>query len=161
MPVTKGRYSFRILEPSDAPLLARLHAVSFAGQEVWDAKAMSDLMAMPGAFGFIGLQAAEPSGFVIARMAGEDSEIISLGVCPSDRRSGLARDLLRVLAAQVATLGGTRTFLEVAETNVVARALYAAEGYREIGRRPGYYRDEKDGDVAALVMAHSIGSANS
>ena len=86
MPVTKGRYSFRDLKPADTPLLARLHAVSFAGQEVWDAKAMSDLMAMPGAFGFIGLKAAEPAGFVIARMAGEDSEIISLGVCPGDRR---------------------------------------------------------------------------
>jgi ribosomal protein S18 acetylase RimI-like enzyme len=51
--------------------------------------------------------------------------------------------------------------LEVAETNVDARSLYAAEGYREIGRRPGYYRDVKDGNVAALVMAHSIGNINS
>jgi ribosomal-protein-alanine N-acetyltransferase len=141
MAVTADLRSFRFVKPSDAPLLARLHAASFAGQEVWDVKAMSDLLAMPGAFGLIGFRAAVPSGFVIARMAGEDSEIISLGVCPGDRRSGLARGLLRVLVAQVATLGGTRTFLEVAETNVDARALYAAEGYREIGRRPGYYRD--------------------
>jgi ribosomal-protein-alanine N-acetyltransferase len=31
-------------------------------------------------------------------------------------------------------------YLEVRETNAPARALYAAQGFREVGRRAQYYR---------------------
>ena len=42
--------------------------------------------------------------------------------------------------------------LEVAESNVGARAFYAAHEYAEISRRRGYYADGDD----ALVLARAV-----
>ena len=40
-------------------------------------------------------------------------------------------------------------FLEVRADNPVAQALYASEGFFEVGRRPRYYQPD---DVDAVVM---------
>ena len=40
-------------------------------------------------------------------------------------------------------------FLEVRADNPVAQALYASEGFAEVGRRPRYYQPD---DVDAIVM---------
>jgi len=52
--------------------------------------------------------------------------------------------------------GATRVFLEVAETNAAARALYAAMGYERLGLRRGYYRDPAAGSVDALVLGRDL-----
>lgn len=86
------------------------------------------------------------AGFLVMRAtAPDEAEILNLAVAPAWRRRGLARLLLeRVAFAQPRAL-----FLEVRESNSTARALYAAMGFAECGRRPGYYREP---DEAAIVM---------
>jgi ribosomal-protein-alanine N-acetyltransferase len=42
--------------------------------------------------------------------------------------------------------------LEVGEDNTPARRLYARAGFREVGRRPGYYA----GGKAALVLRRDL-----
>jgi ribosomal-protein-alanine N-acetyltransferase len=54
--------------------------------------------------------------------------------------------------AGAAVRGARRLFLEVAESNVGARALYARAGLVEVGRRARYYPD----GGAALVMARPL-----
>jgi ribosomal-protein-alanine N-acetyltransferase len=55
--------------------------------------------------------------------------------------------------------GAERMFLEVAEDNAAARALYARAGFAEAGRRRGYYA-RPDGPAAdALVLALDLGNA--
>ena len=46
-------------------------------------------------------------------------------------------------------------FLDVRDDNTPAQALYASEGFIEIGRRPNYY---PDGNVAAIVMRLDVAS---
>ena len=151
-----GSRQYRVLAPGDAALMAELQAASFAGGQPWDAKAMADLLAMPGAFGFIADWQGRPRGYLLARLAAAEAEIISLAVHPAARRQGLARGLLALLVRQTAALGGARIFLEVAETNGPARALYDLSAFREVARRPGYYRDNDGAAVAAVVMAYNI-----
>jgi ribosomal-protein-alanine N-acetyltransferase len=43
-------------------------------------------------------------------------------------------------------------FLEVAETNAAARALYLRRGYRQVGLRRGYYAPGLD----ALVLRRTL-----
>jgi ribosomal-protein-alanine N-acetyltransferase len=43
-------------------------------------------------------------------------------------------------------------FLEVAAQNTAARALYAALGFTETGRRPAYYEDGGDALILALAL---------
>ncbi len=139
--------------PFDLELLAVLHAASF--EEAWSAQAIAELLAMPGAFGLIACTGAVsdplPAGFLLARIAAEDCEILSVGVLPAMRRRGLAHSLMEEAGAHARAVGARRMFLEVAEDNWCARRLYAALGFAPIGRRQGYYRGAA-GPVAALTM---------
>ena len=65
-------------------------------------------------------------------------------VSSSHRRSGVASELLAAHHDAARGAGAMRMLLEVAETNVVARAFYEARGYVEISVRRGYYRNGDD-----------------
>ncbi|MDP3371055.1 MAG: ribosomal-protein-alanine acetyltransferase, partial [Brevundimonas sp.] len=58
-----------------------------------------------------------------------------------------------------ATRGATRLFLEVAEDNMAALALYAGAGFVEAGRRPGYYARPHGRPRDALVLALNLTAA--
>ena len=49
--------------------------------------------------------------------------------------------LMRSLIARWEKFAGAALRLEVRESNAAARALYTKHGFRETGRRRGYYRD--------------------
>ena len=76
-------------------------------------------------------------------VAGE-AELVRLAVAPSARRQGLGRALLRASEAGLCAAGIDTLHLEVRVSNLAARALYEAEGWREVGLRRGYYRDSED-----------------
>ena len=107
---------------------------------------MTALLASPGVFGFM-----SSDSFIVLRTAADECEILTLGTAPSLRRQGLARQLL-ALGAQEAHIRAARTmFLEVADTNQAALALYSTAGFTVVGRRPAYYRG-KDGQAANALI---------
>ena len=128
----------------DVALLAALHKNSFA--DFWTAEAITALLATPGTFAFITAQ-----GFILARAAGGEAEILTIAVDPAARRKGLGGILLAAAAEHAARLGAGRLFLEVSTANGAALALYRAAGFGEIGRRKAYY-----GDQDALVLARTL-----
>lgn len=130
-----------------APLLAALHAAAMPGNP-WGEAAFRDLLAMPGAFAL-----ASEHGFILARIAADEAEIIMLVVRPEARRAGHGMALLRGAIGAARNAGATRLFLEVAADNLPATALYRAAGFIEAGRRAKYY-----GDTDALVLRLTISS---
>jgi ribosomal-protein-alanine N-acetyltransferase len=58
--------------------------------------------------------------------------------------------------AGAAAQGATRLFLEVADDNAAALALYARAGFSEAGRRPGYYARPDGGRQDALILALNL-----
>lgn len=80
------------------------------------------------------------AGYVVARDVAAEGEILNLAVAPGGRRRGVGRALVTEVLRVLATRGVREVFLEVRESNVGARALYAAHGFREVGRRARYYR---------------------
>lgn len=139
--------------PFDLDCLAALHAACFP--DPWSAPAMAALLATPGAFGLLSITSDRLSGFLLARVAADEAEILSIGVLPARRRLGVARLLLADAAARAAGQGARRLFLEVAADNHAARALYLREGFAQVGRRPGYYR-RGDKATDALVLARPL-----
>lgn len=134
--------------PAHAGALAAIHAAAFPPAEHWDAAAIAAQLSLPGGFGLL-----DPTGgMVLGRLAADEAEILALAVIPARRRAGLGRALLAAAEAHVIAAGGRIVFLEVAKTNLAARALYVAAGYREIGRRSRYYPDGTD----ALVLARPL-----
>ncbi len=137
--------------PLDMALVSALHGQCFA-DEPWDERAVAEILAMPGSFGFIATNEGLPAGFVIARVAADECEIVSLGVCPPLRQAGFGRELLKAALAKAATCQVRSAFLEVAEDNMPARRLYKSEGFVLAGRRSDYYRSARGRDTAALVL---------
>ena len=70
---------------------------------------------------------------------------------PTALRRGVATRLLLFALADLAAEGVEDVTLEVAVDNVPARALYDRLGFSEAGRRPGYYRRDRE-LVDAMVM---------
>lgn len=87
------------------------------------------------------------NGFVVWRVVADEAEIITIGVHPDARKSGIASAMLAIIENDIKKRGGKKIFLEVAENNEPARKLYEANGYKKIGIRPKYY----DG-IDAIMM---------
>jgi [ribosomal protein S18]-alanine N-acetyltransferase len=137
-----------MIAPCDsADALAALHRRAFA--DAWSADALSALMQSPGALCLADVEGGAVRGFVLARAAAGEGEILTIAVDPPARRNGLGAALVR---AAVERLGVERLFLEVAEDNAAARGLYGGLGFTEVGRRKAYYARE-GASVDALVLA--------
>lgn len=138
----------------DVGELARLHAASFAAawSPAWDEAALAALLAAPGHFAFYHMD-----GFVLARAAGGEAEILTLAVMPSARRQGLGRALMLAAMAHAGQAGAGVLFLEVGVENRAALALYAGLGFAQAGLRKGYYAApgalEKPGDALVLRLS--------
>ncbi|GAA1743721.1 ribosomal protein S18-alanine N-acetyltransferase [Microbacterium paludicola] len=78
-----------------------------------------------------------------------DADVQTIAVAESARGRGRGRALLHTLLEEAARLRVREVFLDVRADNPVAQALYATEGFTELGRRPRYY--QPDG-VDAVVM---------
>lgn len=78
-------------------------------------------------------------GFLLARCAADECELEDIVVLPSQRRQGIGDHLVRELASVARTRGALRVFLEVRESNRVARKFYENCGFTLIGNRRAYY----------------------
>ena len=94
---------------------------------------------------------ASQNGFVVWRVVADEAEIITIGVHPDARRGGIAAAMMALVENDVKARGGKKIFLEVAENNAPARALYENNGYNRIGVRPKYY----DG-IDAILMEKKL-----
>lgn len=133
--------------------LAALHARAFTNTNArpWSEAEFAALLARPGI-----ILSGRDEGFALGRVVAGEAELLSLAVAPEARRQGFGRALLAAFEAEAGTCGATRAFLEVAEDNRAARALYLAAGWRESGRRKAYYRRPDGPACDALVCEKKL-----
>ena len=129
---------------ADAGTLAVLHAAAFPPGDAWGENAIAMMLEAPGGFGLW----RPDAGLVLARVAADEAEILTLAVIPAARRAGLGAALMAAAMTAAAAQGARTMFLEVAEPNAAARGLYAGLGFNEAGRRRRYYASGAD----ALVV---------
>ncbi len=135
-------------QPLHAEAMAAIHAAAFCPAERWDGPAFAGQLGSPGVFGLI----HPDGGVVLARVAADEAEILTLAVTPAAQRRGLGTALLRAGMREAAARGAATVFLEVSASNAPARALYAAAGFRSVGCRRRYYPDGGD----AIVLEATI-----
>jgi ribosomal-protein-alanine N-acetyltransferase len=146
-----GLWDLRAVAAGDAAVLAMLHGDGAEG--AWNAETFAGLLLLPGTFGFIAADRGAPVGFVLARVAADEAEILTIAVARGSRRRGLGARLMHFAAGEAAGRGAARMFLEVAEDNRPALALYRALDFAVVGRRPGYYGKPGKPRTDALLMA--------
>ena len=88
-------------------------------------------------------------GYVSVWVMGSDAHIAGIAVREEHRGWGIG-ELLLIGAVETGLRQGLETVtLEVRVSNAAAQALYVKHGFREVGLRKGYYRDNKED---ALIM---------
>lgn len=117
----------------------------------WSAAQVEQTLASPHS-----LLVATDHAFVLGQVIADEAEILALAADPDKQRQGAASRALTAFHRQAAERGATRVFLEVAAANTPARALYARNGYTQIGLRRRYYRRPDGTRDDALVMSRSL-----
>lgn len=143
----------QVVGRSLAALLAELHARSFPANQTWGEAAIGLMLDLPGHFGLLALDGQAPIGFTLGRVQAPEAEILTLAVIPAARARGAGQALLHGVMAEAAARHAGELFLEVAENNVAARALYDRAGAREVGRRRRYYADGVDALVLRIALS--------
>lgn len=142
-----------------APLCAQLHARAFS--DCWDTEAFVTLLQDPTVHCWIATlgDTQIPAAVAILRVVIDEAEILTIGTDPTYRRHGLAASLLLHAVGQLRRQGVGRLFLEVADDNEPAQALYRRLGFTQVGRRKAYYAPHGTGLPRrdALVMAKDLG----
>lgn len=113
--------------------------------EAWTRGQCAGIMSFPGVWLTLARRDGQPAGFALARVVADEAELLLLAVPPDQRRSGVGRRMLQAVAEEARVRGAAQLHLEMREGNP-ALHLYDAAGFRQVGRRPAYYRG-KDGSV--------------
>ena len=81
-------------------------------------------------------------GYLAIQFVGEDIEILGLGVLEDYRGKGYASDMLFAMMNHLKQYNYNKVFLEVRDSNNVAKNLYSKFNFNRSGTRLNYYKDE-------------------
>mgnify|MGYP001201254272 CR=1 FL=1 len=158
IPFLSRDYALEPLEPGHAEMLALLHREDFV--RPWSAEEFASLLADEFVFGFAAREVGYPHhnivGFVLARQAAGEAEILTVAVARSHRREGLGWRLMDAVLRKLHADRAEALFLEVDETNLPAVGLYRRLGFHQVGKRPNYYSSGSHGRTNALVMRRDL-----
>lgn len=126
------------------------YAAAFADARGWSTQEIDALIAAPGGF----VVTSGPA-FAIGRVTLDEAELLTIACPPADQGQGHGARTLEAFEHAAHTQGAAEVFLEVAEDNAPARALYAKAGYHQVGRRAGYYL-RGAAKVSALILQKKL-----
>ena len=124
--------------PGDAPAIIEILRGSNEAAQ-WPLESYARLAESPGGLFLVCHANSQPVGFVAARQAVDEAEILNIAVHRDFRRQGVASALLLAALDQLRRSAINRVFLELRESNLPARALYERHGFVPSGRRKAYY----------------------
>ncbi|MCC1482250.1 ribosomal protein S18-alanine N-acetyltransferase [Roseibaca sp. Y0-43] len=130
--------------------MAVLHKAAFP-DDPWTARDLAAHLEDPAS-----LLVAQDKGFILLRCVLDEAEVLTFAVAPNAQGQGMGATLLAKAIDQARARGVQRLFLEVAEDNTPARALYARAGFAQTGRRKGYYRRSHGPAVDALLLERAL-----
>jgi ribosomal protein S18 acetylase RimI-like enzyme len=126
----------------DLPELLALENRLFTGDRV-SRRSFRAFLHSPSAILVVAEAAGGIAGYmlVLFRRGAPLARLYSIAVAPEHAGRGLGTALLAAAEGAAVDRGCTRMRLEVDTRNIRAAALYPRSGYRQIGRREGYYED--------------------
>lgn len=133
--------------------MAAVHALAMTVPAPWSEVDFHELVAAKSTFVVSGGKA----GFALGRIILDEVELLTLAVLPTEQGKGHGRALLAAFETEAMHRGGRELHLEVAETNDIARALYASAGWGEVGRRKAYYKGD-NARIDAILMSKHLSS---
>ena len=150
-------------QPLDSPparfeplSLARLDAVLAVEQQAyshpWTRGNFTDAMASGNQIQLL-MGGKQLLGYFVAMPGVDEAHLLNLTVAPAFQRQGWAQVLLDALALWARGQGAQWLWLEVRASNLRARQIYEANGFRRVGERKRYYPAEDGEREDAVVMS--------
>jgi ribosomal-protein-alanine N-acetyltransferase len=139
--------------------VAELHRQRFS--RPWNDGEFSGLLSQASVFGVVARQTnaffSKPlGGFVLAREAGGEAEILTIAVGDRYARAGLGWRLMQASLREALLRGAETMFLEVDGVNQSAIGLYRKLGFAKVAERQAYYTAGDGTKSSALVMRRDL-----
>jgi ribosomal-protein-alanine N-acetyltransferase len=146
MPVTEA----------DLDAIAKIERSAFS--DPWSDRSFREALSQPAIY-FAAARSDDGDllGYVVAWFVADEGQIANLAVAPAGWGSGIGRALLMSAMREAAARGVTDVYLEVRDSNARARRLYGSCGFKEVGRRRGYYRLPNED---AIVLRRTLAQAD-
>ena len=136
----------RDMRRSDIPAVAALEAEIY--DQPWSPRVFFDELAIESRAYVV---AADDAGTIVGYagllMVETDAHVTTIAVATEARGRQLGKRLMLALIDRALDVGARHLTLEVRVSNASAQGLYERFGFRPVGRRKNYYRNED-----ALVM---------
>jgi ribosomal-protein-alanine N-acetyltransferase len=87
------------------------------------------------------------AGYCVKWAVLNELHVQNVAVHPQHRGRGLGRYFLEEALEFGRRLGSRAAFLEVRESNAIARRLYLSMGFREVGKRKNYYSKPREAAI--------------
>ena len=134
--------TYRKVEGSDIPAMARVRAAEWETEEYWLRRITAYLdgeldpqRALKPRIGYVASEGDSIVGFVAGHLTERhscDGELEWINVIPERRGTELAAELLRLLAAWFVAQKALRVCVDVEPTNTVARRFYKRHGAEDL-----------------------------
>lgn len=141
----------RPMEAEDLEEVLAIEERSFTAP--WTRGAFERLLRRPTAGALVAVEGESVVGYAVFWTVDGECELGNLAVRPDARRRGLGRRLVRAACGAARRAGARTLYLEVRESNEAARSLYRELDFRNVTRRPGYYRSPSED---ALVLEREL-----
>ena len=160
MSPTSPALRLRRLTLDDLAVVSEIERLSF--DDGWAATAFESELRNNGAARYALLERRDGAGiwraigFAGLWLQFDEAHVVTVAVLPEERRNGYGRILVHALVEVARHFGMANATLEVRESNVAARALYAHYGFWEVGERIRYYAD--NGENAVIMTTEALNS---
>ena len=122
--------------------IAQLEKICFS--DPWSLNSINYELSNPLSLWLVMVQDDTVVGYIGSQSVLGESDMMNLAVAPDYRRQGVAEKLVLSLIEQLHAAGNHCLTLEVRVSNFSAITLYHKLGFREVGKRPNYYRSPKE-----------------
>lgn len=118
--------------------VAALEALCFT--DAWSERSILAELENPFAIWLTAMEGEQLAGYLGIQYGPDGADIMNIAVDPAFRGQGVARALMEEMLTRLKGMGLKWLTLEVRASNGPAIGLYQRFGFRQVGRRPKYYR---------------------
>ncbi len=142
----------RELRPEDITAVCDIELACFS--DPWSLETIKEGIESPFDTWLVLDEEEAVKGYCVFRIIAGEGELFRIAVLPEYRGGGLAKKLMERLAEYSKEKAVASIFLEVRESNKIARNLYKSYGFEEEGIRKNYYQNPSEN--AVIMRNHLI-----
>jgi ribosomal-protein-alanine N-acetyltransferase len=148
------RFLIRQMTPDDMPEVMEIERVAFTNP--WSPELLRRELTHDWSTILLAEEELAPGlrrllGFAIFWVVHDELHILNVATDPSQRRRGVARQVMDATLERGRQRRCALATLEVRRSNEAALSLYRTLGFRAVGVRPNYYVDEGE-DAVVMIL---------